>query len=113
MFIAAFVAAQHDPDARAYYLRKRGEDKRHNAAVICVARRRPNIILAMLKTRTPYQPREADTSAYEAFAAGRQDALQVLTELSSYASASILQRMAVVLLLITHKDTPCPSEWPI
>ena len=40
MFIAAFVAAQHDPDARAYYLRKRAEGKHHNAAVICVARRR-------------------------------------------------------------------------
>ena len=74
MFIAAFVASQHDPDARAYYLRKRlrnptpdrrkeaavrnptPQGKEHNAAVICVARRRPNIILAMLKTQTPYQP---------------------------------------------------------
>ena len=51
-----FVATQHDPDARAYYQRKRSEGKRHNAAVICVARRRCNIILAMLKTQTPYQP---------------------------------------------------------
>ena len=56
MFTAAFIATQHDPDARAYYQRKRAEGKRHNAAVICVARRRCNIILAMLKTQTPYQP---------------------------------------------------------
>jgi len=56
MFTAAFVAAQHDPHARAYYQQKRAEGKRHNAAVICVARRRCNIILAMLKTHTPYQP---------------------------------------------------------
>ena len=56
MFQAAFVAAQHDPDARAYYQQKRAEGKRHNAAVICVARRRCDIILAMLKTQTPYQP---------------------------------------------------------
>ena len=55
LFTAAFVAAQHDPDARAYYQHKRSEGKRHNAAVICVARRRCNIILAMLKTQTPYQ----------------------------------------------------------
>ena len=27
MFIAAFVASQHDPDARAYYLRKRAQGK--------------------------------------------------------------------------------------
>ena len=55
LFTAAFVAAQH-ADARAYYQRKRSEGKRHNAAVVCVARRRCNIILAMLKTQTPYQP---------------------------------------------------------
>ena len=53
MFTAAFVATQHDPDARAYYQRKRSQGKRHNAAVICVARRRCNIILAMLKTPNP------------------------------------------------------------
>lgn len=56
MFIAAFVATQHDPDARAYYQRKRAEGKKHNAAVICVARRRCDLILAMLKTQTPYDP---------------------------------------------------------
>ncbi len=56
MFLAAFVATQHDPDARAYYQRKRDEGKKHNAAVICVARRRCDLILAMLKTATPYEP---------------------------------------------------------
>jgi transposase len=56
MFIAAFVATQFDPDAKAYYQRKRDEGKRHNAAVICVARRRCDLILAMLKNRTPYDP---------------------------------------------------------
>ena len=60
MYTAAFVATQHDPDARAYYLRKLAQGKGHNAAVICVARRRPNIILAMLKTQTPYQPRQPE-----------------------------------------------------
>jgi transposase len=56
MFLAAFVATQHDPDARAYYQRKRDEGKKHNAAVICVARRRCNLIYAMLTTATPYDP---------------------------------------------------------
>lgn len=54
MFIAAFVATRHDPAARAYYHKKRDEGKKHNAAVICVARRRCDLILAMLKTATPY-----------------------------------------------------------
>ncbi len=56
MFLAAFVASQHDPDARVYYQRKRDEGKKHNAAVICVARRRCDLVLAMLKTVTPYDP---------------------------------------------------------
>lgn len=55
MFLAAFVAAQHDPAAKAYYQRKRAEGKKHNAAIICLARKRCDIILAMLKTATPYQ----------------------------------------------------------
>lgn len=54
MFLAAFVATRHDPHARAYYQRKRDEGKKHNAAVICVARRRCDLILAMLKTATNY-----------------------------------------------------------
>lgn len=63
MFIAAFVATQHDPEARAYYQRKRAEGKKHNAAVTCVARRRCDLILAMLKTATPYEPRHSDPIA--------------------------------------------------
>jgi transposase len=56
MFIAAFVATQFDPSAKAYYQRKRAEGKRHNAAVICVARRRCDLILTMLKDRAAYDP---------------------------------------------------------
>ena len=54
MFIAAFVATQFDPSAKAYYQRKLAEGKLHNAAVICVARRRCDLILAILKNQTPY-----------------------------------------------------------
>lgn len=36
--------------------RKRAESKRHNAALICLARRRCDVILAMLRTGQPYQP---------------------------------------------------------
>jgi len=56
LFLAAFVAARHDPDAKAYYQKKRAEGMKHNAAIICLARRRCNIIIAMLKTATPYNP---------------------------------------------------------
>lgn len=56
MFQTAFSASQHDPTARRYYQRKRAEGKHHNTALICVARRRCDLILAILKNQTPYQP---------------------------------------------------------
>lgn len=59
MFLAAFVAVQHDPHARAYYERKRAEGKKHNAAVICVARRRCDLIWAMLTRNEPYDANRA------------------------------------------------------
>ena len=43
-FLAAF-AALADPVSRAYYDRKRAEGKRHNAALICLARRRCDVLL--------------------------------------------------------------------
>jgi transposase len=54
MFLAAF-ASLRSPDSKAFYDRKRAEGKRHNAAIICLARRRCNVILAMLTTGTAYQ----------------------------------------------------------
>lgn len=63
MFLAAFVAVRHDPHAKAYYDRKRAEGKKHNAAIICVARRRCDLIHAMLSNATPYNPTQHDNLA--------------------------------------------------
>jgi transposase len=57
MFLAAF-AALRDPVSRAYYDRKRAEGKKHNAALICLARRRCDVLHAMLRTGTHYAPPE-------------------------------------------------------
>ena len=65
MFLAAF-ASLRAPESKAFYDRKRAEKKGHNAAIICHARRRCNVILAMLKTRTPYQPRLQEPLAHAA-----------------------------------------------
>lgn len=54
LFLSAF-AALADPDSRAYYDRKRAAGKRHNAALICLARRRTDVIYAMLRDRQPYR----------------------------------------------------------
>ena len=38
-----------------YYKRKREQGKHHNAAIICLARRRCDVIYSMLKNGTLYQ----------------------------------------------------------
>jgi transposase len=53
LFLSAF-ASLSDPASRAYYDRKRNEGKRHNAALVCLARRRLDVLHAMLRTKTPY-----------------------------------------------------------
>jgi transposase len=58
-FLSAF-AALADPLSRAYYDRKRAEGKKHNAALICLARRRVDVLHAMLRAQRPYQPKTAD-----------------------------------------------------
>jgi transposase len=55
LFLSAF-ASLADPTSRAYYDRKRAQGKRHNAALICLARRRIDVLYAMLRDRKPYQP---------------------------------------------------------
>src|SRR3954451_10852225 len=57
MFLSAFAALRSDPVSRAYYNRKRAEGKRHNAALICLARRRTDVLYAMIKNQLPYQVR--------------------------------------------------------
>lgn len=54
MFLAAF-ASLRSPESKAFYDRKRSEGKKHNAAVICLARRRCDVILAMLRNLEPYR----------------------------------------------------------
>ena len=53
LFLSAF-ASLADPTSRAYYDRNRAAGKRHNAALICLARRRTDVIYAMLRDRRPY-----------------------------------------------------------
>jgi len=55
-FLAAF-AALSDPTSRAYYDRKRAAGKKHNAALICLARRRVDVLHAMLRNGTLYETR--------------------------------------------------------
>jgi transposase len=54
LFLAAFASLRHPP-SRTYYDRKRAEGKRHNQALLCLARRRVDVLHAMLTHHTPYR----------------------------------------------------------
>lgn len=54
---SAFCALQRHPISRAFYDRKRAEGKRHHQALIALARRRVNVLFAILRDRRPYEAR--------------------------------------------------------
>ncbi|WGS54885.1 IS110 family transposase (plasmid) [Paraburkholderia sp. D15] len=58
LFLSAF-AALRDPISRDYYSRKVQQGKRHNQALIALARRRCDVLFAMLRDGTLYQPKSA------------------------------------------------------
>ena len=60
LWLSAFCSLHHEP-SKAYYARKRAQGKRHNAAIVCLARRRCDVIHAMLRNGTLYEhpPRPA------------------------------------------------------
>ena len=53
LFVAAFASLRHAP-SRTYYDRKRAQGKRHTQALLCLARRRVDVLHAMLSQGTPY-----------------------------------------------------------
>ena len=55
LFLCAF-AALRDPVSRTYYDRKRAEGKRHNRALIALARRRCDVLFTILRDGTLYDP---------------------------------------------------------
>jgi transposase len=55
-YLAANNSVKTCPESRSYYDRKRSEGKRHSQAVLCLARRRLNVLWAMQRDNTRYQP---------------------------------------------------------
>ncbi|NTY62881.1 IS110 family transposase, partial [Mycolicibacterium sphagni] len=54
--LAALTAIRCDPTSRAYYQRKRDEGKRAIPATICLARRRTNVLYALIRDNRTWQP---------------------------------------------------------
>ncbi|MER6477171.1 IS110 family transposase [Streptomyces filamentosus] len=60
-FLSAF-AALGDPASRAYYDKKSAQGKHRTQALLCLARRRADVLFAMLHDGTFYEPRPASAA---------------------------------------------------
>lgn len=56
---SAFSSLRSVPESRAFYDRKRAEGKRHTQALIALARRRVNVVWAMLRDGTTFESSSA------------------------------------------------------
>jgi transposase len=56
VFYQSAFASLRCPSSRQFYERKRREGKRHHQAIIALARRRVNVLWAMLTYRRPFDP---------------------------------------------------------
>jgi transposase len=56
---SAFASLRSAPESRVFYDRKRAEGKRHTQALIALARRRVNVLWAMLRDGTTFETRSA------------------------------------------------------
>jgi transposase len=56
---SAFASLRSAPESRAFYDRKRREGKKHTQALIALARRRVNVLWAMLRDGTTFESRSA------------------------------------------------------
>ena len=59
LYQSAFASLRAVPESRAFYDRKRSEGKRHTQAVIALARRRVNVLWAMLRDGSTFEARTA------------------------------------------------------
>lgn len=62
-YLAAQIAIRTDPASRTYYDRKRTEGKTHTQAVLALARRRLNVLWAMLRDHPVNQPATTTAAA--------------------------------------------------
>jgi transposase len=62
-YLSAQIAIRTDPASRIYYQRKRTEGKTHTQAVLALARRRLNVLWAMLRDHAAYQPATTNAAA--------------------------------------------------
>jgi len=58
-YIAAYIAARHDPELKEYFEKKMNEGKRYKEATVATARKILYRVYAVWKRRTPYEKRDS------------------------------------------------------
>jgi transposase len=62
-YTSALVSVRFDPNSRNFYERKRAEGKKHVQAVLALARRRVNVLWALIRDRRCYEVTPPVTTA--------------------------------------------------
>lgn len=62
-YTSALISIQFSPESRRFYDRKRAEGKHHTQAVLALARRRVNVLWALLRDGRCYQPTPVTAAA--------------------------------------------------
>lgn len=61
-YTSALISIQRSPASKSFYERKRAQGKRHGQAVLALARRRVNVLWAMLRDDRPYEEEQPLTA---------------------------------------------------
>lgn len=62
-YTSALISVRYNPESRTYYDRKRAEGKLHTQAVLALARRRVNVLWALIRDRRCYELTPPTTKA--------------------------------------------------
>ncbi|GAB3351701.1 IS110 family RNA-guided transposase [Amycolatopsis echigonensis] len=63
LYTSALISVRNDPNSQKFYDRKRAEGKKHVQAVLALARRRVNVLWALIRDRRCYQVTPPATTA--------------------------------------------------
>jgi hypothetical protein len=63
VYMAALSALRHPGPSRDYYQRKRPEGRKHRQAIVALARRRLDVLWALLRDNRHFQPQPPSAAA--------------------------------------------------
>ncbi|MFC8765583.1 transposase [Streptomyces sp. NPDC057193] len=119
LFLAAMSSITCCSESRRYYDRKRAEGKRHSQAVLALARRRVNVLWALLRDQRHYEPMPPAATAPQGFSSRKPDRREPTSQRGSHQHGTMTLRSPCdharstghrpVRCLRRHHDLRCRS----